>query len=117
MSIEVNGNNNRVAGRDYYEVPIKPCPSCAQRIIERNEAKCRPCIAQERAEAVKGQLMLFGLAVMFCFGWLLQRREDQGTPVTTMESFVETGLQAGLLVFGAFLLLQCALYWVRTRNW
>lgn len=116
MSIEVNGNNNRVAGGNYYECQVRPCPSCEQRLIEHDHAKCRHCTAQERAEIAKGRLVLFGFAVMVCFGWLLERREDRGIPVT-MESFVETGLQAGLLVFGAFLLLQCALYWIRTRDW
>ena len=116
MSIEVNGNNNRVAGRDYYEVPIKPCPSCAQRIIERNEAKCRPCIAQERAEAVKGQLMLFGLAVMFCFGWLLDWRQGRGMPAT-IGGLAETVTLAIVLVLIAAALLQAVIFWIRTRNW
>lgn len=116
MSIEVNGNNNRVAGGNYYECQVRPCPRCEQRLIEQDHAKCRHCAAQERAEIAKGQLMLFGFAVMVCFGWLLERREDRGVPVT-LESFVETGVLAGLLVLGAVLLFQGILFWIRTRNW
>lgn len=116
MSIEINGNNNRVAGGNYYECQVKPCPCCEQRLIEQGHAKCRHCTAQERAEIAKGQLALFGFAVLVCFGWLLQQRQERGTPVT-LEGFVETGVLAGLLVLGAVLLFQCALYWIRTRDW
>lgn len=43
MSIEVNGNGNRVAGRDYIENRTLPCPVCEVRQVESHRNMCRHC--------------------------------------------------------------------------
>ncbi|WP_140919144.1 hypothetical protein [Limnobaculum xujianqingii] len=42
MSINVNGDNNRIAGRDYHEHP-DICPSCEVRYLTSGRQYCRHC--------------------------------------------------------------------------
>lgn len=80
MGIQVEGSNNRVAGRDYYENQIKPCPRCEVRVIDRGMSICNHCTKEERDEKARGQMTLFGLGVLFIFGWLHGWRSERGLP-------------------------------------
>ncbi|MDR7024370.1 hypothetical protein [Pseudomonas peli] len=98
--MNVSGDNNRVAGRDYIENPIKACPSCENSVIDRDKAKCNRCIQQEREDAAKGTMVLFSVAVMIVWGFLLQRMDVSG-----IEQFTETlFLSVLVVVMGYFIL-------------
>ncbi|PTS85505.1 hypothetical protein DBR00_06940 [Pseudomonas sp. HMWF032] len=98
--MNVSGDNNRVAGRDYIENPIKACPSCENSVIDRDKAKCNRCIKQEKEDAAKGTMSLFGLAVIFVWGLLLQRMEVSGIERLTETFF----LSVLIVVMGYFIL-------------
>lgn len=114
MSIEVNGDNNRVAGRDYYEMPIKPCPRCEQRVIAPHQSICNHCAAKEREEAAKTKLAAAGVAVLFCFSWLHDWRTGRGLP-PSIEGMAETLGMAVVLVLIGFVLLHLTIQWIRIR--
>ncbi|MEA1605759.1 hypothetical protein [Pseudomonas spirodelae] len=98
--MNVSGDNNRVAGRDYIENPIKACPSCENSVIDRDKAKCNRCTQQEKEEAAKFAMTLFGLAVCIVWSFLSQRIEGAG-----IEWFTETiVISALLVVLGYFIL-------------
>ncbi|HBN8473967.1 TPA: hypothetical protein L4942_003503 [Pseudomonas aeruginosa] len=64
MKINVNGSHNRVAGRDYYESRIKPCPECEQRLIDPSTQRiCNHCEQIRRDEATKGKVALCMVAM------------------------------------------------------
>lgn len=100
MDIQVEGHNNRVAGRDYIENPIKACPSCENSVIDRDKAKCNRCIQQEKEEAAKGTMTLFAFAVFIVWGFLLQRMEGTG-----IEHLAETFILSALLVVMGYFIL------------
>lgn len=116
MGIEVNGDNNRVAGRDYYELPLKPCPRCEQRVIAPHKTICNHCADREREEAARMQLTVAGVAVLFSFIWLHDWRTGRGLP-PGIEGMAETLFMAVALVVVGYVLLQLAIRWVQTRDW
>lgn len=116
MGIEVNGNNNRVAGRDYYELPLKPCPRCEQRVIAPHQSICNHCAEKEREEAAKTTMAFSGVAVLFCFSWLHSWRTDHGLP-PGIGGMAETFFMATIIVIVGYVLLQLLIHWIQTRNW
>lgn len=82
---EINGNDNRVAQRDYYELhqvhgltvsqvnqmDVVPCPVCEQRLIRSGMTSCNHCNTKAREEAAKGRavLMLFAAVVLLFTGY------------------------------------------------
>lgn len=80
MNIEVNGNNNRVAGRDYIENPIKACPSCENSVIDRDKLKCNRCVEGEQEAQVKACLLVFGLCLLFVLAKVSDWRAERGYP-------------------------------------
>ena len=98
MDIQVEGSNNRVAGRDYYENKIKPCPRCEVRVIDREKSICNHCTKEERDEKARGQMTLFGLGVLFIFGWLHGWRSERGL-APGIEGLAETlALSVGIAI-------------------
>ncbi|WP_312481061.1 hypothetical protein [Stutzerimonas nitrititolerans] len=104
MGIQVDGNNNRVAGRDYYENKIKPCPRCEIRVIDREKNVCNHCYSEERGMEAKGLLALFGICVWLVTSQLHEWRIERGLPVG-IEGLMETMAISAGLVFGAAALI------------
>lgn len=98
MDIQVEGSNNRVAGRDYYENQIKPCPRCEVRVIDRERDICNHCTKEEKEQIAQGILTTLGLGALFIFGWLLNWRTERGMPVG-LEGLIETfALAIGIVI-------------------
>ncbi|EPA6640193.1 hypothetical protein ACTVPA_19105 [Serratia bockelmannii] len=52
----VGGDNNRIAGNDYYEYRgPEPCPCCEQRYLTAGRSYCRHCEIQFELEKVQQQ--------------------------------------------------------------
>lgn len=104
MDIQVEGSNNRVAGRDYYENQIKPCPKCEQRVIDRDKSICNHCTKEERAQLAHGVMLVLGICVLYVFSWLHDWRTERGLP-SGLEGLVETfGLAIGIVMAAASIL-------------
>lgn len=123
MDIQVEGHNNRVAGRDYLELnaqltltpeqlkalAIKPCPTCEQRVITPSAEMCNHCHREQTAQALKTRAGAVALIVLMVWGWLLHKRG----PDADLLQFAETFLNAGAIVLcGALLLEIFKLWWV-----
>lgn len=102
MSIEVNGNNNRVAGRDYYEVPIKPCPRCEQRVIAPKKKICNHCESQEANEAAKFRLLAGAFITFLLSPWITEWCARLGFSTNIVEGL----LVSGFLVVNAYVIFQ-----------
>jgi len=89
VGIEVNGNGNRVAGRDYIEVTIRACRRCEQRIVNPGVRICNHCREEIEAQKLRNTLKVLGFCLLLCTGLLMQWRENHGTKMTP-EVFVET---------------------------
>ncbi|WP_431222224.1 hypothetical protein ACQ86O_17880 [Serratia sp. L9] len=56
--IQVDGDNNRTAGRDYHEYKgPDPCPCCEQRYLTPGRAFCRHCEAQFEQDRIQQELI------------------------------------------------------------
>lgn len=123
MDIQVEGHNNRVAGRDYLELnaqltltpeqlkvlAIKPCPACEQRVVTPSAEMCNHCHRERIAQAQKARVGTVVFIVFVVWGWLLQKRGPDVDPW----QFLETLLNAGAIVLcGALLLEVFKLWWV-----
>lgn len=132
MSIEVNGNGNRVAGLNYYENPTlaltpeqlkqlapRKCPVCEQRLLGSDESSCNSCRSEEHARrleelrakrwAVRGYQFLFFLAIWGLY--ITHEGHRTGHAPLSTERFWELGGGA----FGTYLLLAAA--WLMAREW
>lgn len=114
MSINVNGDGNRVAGRDYYELPLKPCRQCEVRFVERDKPICNHCHRLNAEENAKGIASLFVMVTVAVFVWLLGWRDDHGL-VTKMQDLPWVMLAAGVLVGSGALLLWLIGIWLKSR--
>lgn len=115
MGINVNGNGNRVAGRDYYEVRIRPCPVCEERLIEPDRSICRHCFDARQTEKVNEQLAFWGICTFIVWGFLLKFFEKREAS-TSLEFLGETFVWAGIIVFSCFLFFVWLVHW-RSRKW
>ena len=111
MEIQVNGNGNRVAGRDYVEVRevrIKPCPQCEQRVIEPSMMICRHCHRERQAAEAKGKFSAFVAATVVVFAFLLQRQIDSNTPMSPGDfaGLIGTAIAVVLLLICAYVLIR-----------
>ncbi|MDH4869835.1 hypothetical protein [Pseudomonas sp. BN515] len=87
-----NGHNNRIAGRDYYELnaelkltpeqlrslTISPCTRCEVRMVQGGRVHCNHCVAEMADKKAKEQMAVFTLAVFFVWGALLQVFKENG---------------------------------------
>lgn len=100
----IGGDNNRVAGRDYYEysgkveLMILPCPRCEERIIQPGKERCNHCQAELDAEEAKGKLTLFGFAVLLVWGGAMHLG-DLSLKEIGIESFLYMGVASFVTVF------------------
>ncbi|MGY1949483.1 MULTISPECIES: hypothetical protein [Pseudomonas] len=107
----INGDNNRVAGRDYYEqntflkltpeqlmqVAIKPCARCEDRVVSADVSICNHCRHELQTEARNERLLRYGFAIMVVWGVLLQWLNGRA-PGFPPVSFFELGAIATLIV-------------------
>lgn len=112
MDIQVDGSNNRVAGRDYYENQIKPCPRCEVRVIERDRCICNHCTKEEKEQQAHGLMMMFGLGVLFTFGWLLKWRSERG-----LEPGIEALTETFVLSIGIVISLASVIWFFLPLAW
>lgn len=110
MGVFVNGNGNRVAGRDYVEVKIKPCPRCEQRLIEPGMVICRHCHREQQVAEARNRLSAFFAATVVVFAFLLQRQIDKNVSMGG-------GDFAGLLSFSIAIVLLLVAVYVVVRDW
>jgi len=123
VDIQVEGSNNRVAGRDYYENQIKPCPKCEQRVIDRDKNICNHCTQQEREQFAHGAMLLLGICVLFVFSWLHDWRISRGLQ-PGLEGFSESivlsvmivGVTAGMLWFFVPIIWEVAKACIQARR-
>ncbi len=120
--MHIDGHNNRVAGRDYYENPtlkltqeqlaelsIKPCARCETRVVAPGVSMCNHCRREIRDEDNRNKLNLFGFAVFIVWGMLLNYSEKNGGSITPTQLF-----QLGVAAVG--LVILCIAIWVLLRQ-
>lgn len=121
MDIQVEGNNNRVAGRDYVELnaqlsltqeqlqmlAIKPCPSCETRLITPQASMCNHCHQERLAADRKEAGALWFVSVVLVCTLLLKMYG----PVSTPMGLFATIAGAVCIVFLGQLLLGLAQIW------
>jgi hypothetical protein len=114
-----NGSNNRVAGRDYYELnaelkltpeqlrslTISPCPHCEVRMVQGGRTHCNHCRQELADKVAKEKTATFFLAVFFTWGMLLQWLGNG------REILLESGVVAFVIVAVA------GLAWSFFREW
>ena len=115
VGIEVNGNGNRVAGRDYIEISIKPCPSCEMRVIEPCKKMCNHCWETAREQKAKAILSVLIFCVLFFWGAISQWRAKNGLP-NDMSTFFETGVVAIFIVGLGVCVFQLLRLWLEIRK-
>lgn len=112
MDIQVDGDNNRVAGRDYYEVRIKPCPYCQERLIEPEAAMCNRCHQQREEERARAFLVGGGMALlvltMLIHGWL----EELGFHPDFATACIAASVVIGFCVFVVLIIRE----WLKYRQ-
>lgn len=111
--MHIDGHNNRVAGRDYYENPtlkltpeqlaqlsIKPCTTCETRVVAPGVTTCNHCRREALAKENYNKCVRYGFAVFFIWGLLLTREQKNGIQMTPFH-FIELGVLAVGIVFVA----------------
>lgn len=114
MGMNVNGNGNRVAGRDYYENRSKPCCKCETRFVVSTRTVCNHCLHQEQVEKNKSLAMILLAAFILIFVNLHQWREERGTP-PGLEGLAESALLTVamlIIAYGVFLFIRS---WLSSR--
>ncbi|WP_236233724.1 hypothetical protein [Pseudomonas tohonis] len=113
MSIHVNGNGNRVAGRDYIENRgPRPCPICEVRLIEEHRDMCRHCFEELQRKEADDRLRLWGWSIFIMTGVYLQFRTRHGA-TASIELLVESVVAGAAIVFFIYLLYHVILEWLR----
>ncbi|MNG08784.1 hypothetical protein D3C76_1246600 [compost metagenome] len=111
--MHIDGHNNRIAGRDYYEKPtlkltpeqlaqlsIKPCIKCETRVVAPGVTTCNHCRREALAKENYNKWVRYGFAVFFIWGVLLTREQKNGTQITPLH-LMELGVTAAGVVFVA----------------
>ena len=115
MGIDVKGNGNRVAGRDYYENQFKPCQQCETRFIETKRRICKHCENLERQEKYK----FVGMAMLAAFFFILvnlhEWRVERGSAVG-LEGLIHSALGAAAIVFGGIFFYAFLKEWFARRR-
>lgn len=123
MDIQVEGQNNRVAGRDYLELnaqlsltpeqlqvlAIKPCMACELRFVTATAHTCNHCLRERIAKDQKFKVGLVAFLIFMVWGWLLHERGPDIGPWQFLETMVGAG---GIVLCGALLLEMFKLWWV-----
>jgi hypothetical protein len=109
--MHIDGDNNRVAGRDYYEkatlkltpeqlaqLSIKPCANCETRFVTPGASTCNHCRREALAEENYNKWGLYAFLVFLIWGTLLTREQKSGVHVTPLH-LLELGVTAAGIVF------------------
>lgn len=115
MDIQVNGDGNRVAGRDYYELKLKPCPQCEIRVIEPDACICNHCRRQREEENAKAIISLIACALAAAFFGLLKLRSELGID-TRLEDIPGVVFVAALTVGTCCFVVWLIYEWLRFKS-
>lgn len=110
--MQIDGHNNRVAGRDYYEkatlnltpeqlaqLSIRPCISCETRLVPAGGRVCNHCRREALAQETRDKLTAFAFAVMVVLGLLIMWANKNEIRVTPSFLF-ELGMVSAAFVGG-----------------
>lgn len=119
--MHIDGHNNRVAGRDYYESPtikltpeqlvelsIKHCSRCETRFVAPGAGTCNHCRQEIRDENNRNKMRLFCFAVFIIWGMLLQYVEKNSDRITPAQL-----LQLGVAAAGIVVVVVALSYLLR----
>lgn len=112
----INGDNNRVAGRDYYElnavlkltpeqlkqVAIKPCARCEDRVVSADMTICNHCRNELEEKARNEHLARYAFVIMFVWGLLLQWQGKRPQGVSPQNVFELGAIALVIVIAGAF---------------
>ncbi|WP_187670568.1 hypothetical protein [Zestomonas carbonaria] len=122
VSIQVEGSNNRVAGRDYIEIKSpKLCTCCAMRFVEGREVICVVCKREQarlreerlRAQALenfKDKISFFACVTILIWACLVVLGSEPGDPVDGRRIFL-------LFVGSVGVVLLAAAFFTWFRHW
>lgn len=111
----INGDNNRVAGRDYYElnavlkltpeqlrqVSIKPCARCEDRIVSSDATICNQCRSELETKAENERLQRYGVLILFVWGLLTTWLNAHPPGVSPQVFFALGAASVMIVVIGA----------------
>lgn len=120
----INGDNNRVAGRDYYElnavlkltpeqlkqVAIKPCARCEDRVVSSDMTICNHCRNELEEKARNEHLARYAFVIMFVWGLLLQWQAKRPQGVSPQTVFELGAIALVIVIAGAFA-------WALLKTW
>jgi len=117
--MRVEGKNNRVAMRDYYEKPtlnlapeqlkelsVKPCGRCEARLVVAGASVCNHC---RRTRANYDRLAHYAAAILFAWWALIQLHGKEA--VIGFFRFLELGIISTALVLTGGVLWRVAREW------
>lgn len=119
--MQIDGHNNRVAGRDYYEqttlkltaeqlaeLSIKPCGRCETRFVAKDRAICNHCRHEMRTEEERSKWQKYIFAVLFFWGCLLTYSKSNHIQVD-----INTFTMLGVIAIGIVVLLSVSWFLIR----
>lgn len=119
--MQIDGHNNRVAGRDYYEKPtlkltaeqlaelsIKPCGRCETRFVVKGRTICNLCRQEMRAEEERSMWQRYIFLVLFVWGGLLSYSKSNLVHVD-----ISTFVILGVMAVGIVVALSLAWFLIR----
>ncbi len=120
----INGDNNRVAGRDYYELntvlkltteqlrqlAIKPCARCESRVVSSDATVCNHCLGELQSRARSERRLRYAFVILLVWGGLMQWQNSHSAEIPP-QRFLELGVIATAMV------LLFAGVWPEVRQW
>lgn len=120
--MRIEGQNNKVAMRDYYEKPtlnltpeqlkefaVRPCGRCETRFVVGNACICRRCQEALRDQAWNARLGRYVVTILFIWGMMIQMQDKDA--VIDLYRLLELGVSSG----AAVLVGSCA--WAAFKDW
>ncbi|WP_372437382.1 hypothetical protein ACCM60_21695 [Pseudomonas chlororaphis subsp. aureofaciens] len=120
--MRIEGQNNKVAMRDYYEKPtlnltpeqlkelaVRPCGRCETRLVVGNACICRRCQETLRDQAWNARMGRYVVAILFIWGMMIQMQDKDA--VMDLYRLLELGVSSGVAV----LVGSCA--WAVFKEW
>ena len=121
----INGDNNRVAGRDYYElnavlkltpeqlkqVAIKPCARCEDRVVSSDMTICNHCCNELEEKARNEHLARYAFVIMFVWGLLLQWQAARPNGVSPQLVFELGAIAVVIVIAGTFAWALLQAWW------
>lgn len=120
----INGDNNRVAGRDYYElnavlkltpeqlrqVSIKPCARCEDRVVSSDATICNYCRNALQTQVKNERLLRYGFVIMFVWGLLVHWLNARSPGIPPQVFFVLGAASTIIVLIGT-------VAWGEFRKW